>query len=74
MTQIHGLPQPLTGNELVTIIQEQNGNQAACSMPLSMLASILSTSSPTSWATGLPTTEPATPGIVWNNGGVVSIS
>ena len=74
MTQIHGLPQPLTGKELVTIIQEQNGNQAICSMPLSMLASILSTSSPTSWAANLPTTEPTTSGVVWNNSGVVSIS
>lgn len=69
--QILGLPQPLTGKELVTICQEQNGNLAACSMPLSMLATILSS---TSWASNLPTTQPTTSGVVWNNSGVVSIS
>lgn len=62
MNQIYGLPQPLTGKELVTITQEQEGNQAICSMPISMLATILS--SPASWAASLPTTEPATSGVV----------
>jgi hypothetical protein len=71
MMRIRGLPQPLTGGELVTILQEQNGEKAECSMPLSMLASIISS---TSWAASLPTTRPTAPGALWNNGGVVSIS
>jgi hypothetical protein len=68
---IFGLPQPLTGAELVTIRQMQNGHWAECSMPLSQLASILVS---TAWAANLPTTEPTTAGVVWNNGGVVSLS
>jgi hypothetical protein len=69
--QMYGLPQPLTGAELVTIHQEQSGRLVKCTMPLSMLAAIISS---TAWAVGLPTTEPTTPGVVWNNTGVVSIS
>lgn len=69
--EIYGLPQPLTGSETVTIHQVQNGQIALCTMPLSMFASIVSS---TAWAAHLPTTEPATSGVVWNNGGVVSIS
>jgi len=69
--EIHGLPQPLTGNELVTIHQLQNGNLAKCTMPISMLAAIINSAV---WANNLPTVEPTTPGVVWNNGGVVSIS
>jgi hypothetical protein len=69
--EIYGLPQALTGNETVTIRQEQNGHIALCTMPLSHLSALLTS---TAWATGLPTTEPATAGIVWNNSGVVSIS
>lgn len=72
--KICGLPQPLTGNELVTIAQEQNGKMAECSMPLSALAVLLSAGSPTSWGAALPTIEPTTHGVVWNNSGVVSIS
>jgi hypothetical protein len=71
--QTYGLPQPLTGAETVTIHQIQNGQLALCTMPLSELATIL-TSSSTAWATGLPTTAPTTPGVVWDNNGVVSIS
>lgn len=71
MTEIYGLPQALTGAELVTIHQLQNGRLAKCTMPLSDLAAIIGS---TAWATGLPTTEPATAGVVWNNAGVVSIS
>jgi hypothetical protein len=71
MNEIFGLPQPLTGAELVTIYQMQNGQLAKCTMPLSELASILSS---TAWATGLPTSPPATAGVVWNDNGVVSIS
>lgn len=73
MIDVYGLPQPLSGNEIVTIRQEQNGQLALCSMPLSQLSSILNSNS-TAWASGLPTTKPATAGVVWNNGGVVSIS
>lgn len=68
---IYGLPQPINGEELVTIYQMQNGQLAKCSMPLSHLASILSS---TAWAAGLPTMAPTTPGVVWNNDGVVSVS
>jgi hypothetical protein len=71
--KIHGLPQPLTGNELVTIMQMQNGQLAECTMPLYELSSILSSSS-TAWAAGLPTSPPSTTGVVWNDHGVVSIS
>ncbi|CDY79491.1 hypothetical protein BGLT_02272 [Caballeronia glathei] len=72
MPEIFGLPQPLTGNETVTIQQVQNGQIALCTMPLSQLTQILGSS--TQWATNLPTTRPDTPGILWDNGGVVSIS
>jgi hypothetical protein len=72
---IYGLPRPLDGSELVTIQQEQNGQWAKCSMPLSLLSALLnSTSSSTAWAYNLPTSKPSTAGVVWNNGGVVSIS
>ena len=74
MAEIYGLPQPLTGAEIVTIYQEQNGQLAECSMPLSQLASILCVGSSTAWASNLPTEKPATAGVIWNNGGVVSIS
>jgi hypothetical protein len=69
--QIYGLPQPLTGAELLTIHQMQNGQLAKCTMPLSELATILSS---TAWATALPTIAPTAAGVVWNNNGVVSIS
>ncbi|WP_176317324.1 hypothetical protein [Burkholderia vietnamiensis] len=72
MTKIYGLPQPLTGNELVTIDQMQNGQLARCTMPLSELSQILGSS--TAWTANLPTTKPTTSGVVWNNAGVVSIS
>lgn len=74
MIETYGLPQPLTGSETVTIHQVQNGQIAKCTMPLSELATILNSGSSTAWATGLPTTAPATAGVVWNNNGVVSIS
>jgi hypothetical protein len=72
MNEIYGLPQPLTGNETVTIHQLQNGQIAKCTMPLYELAVLLGGG--TSWAAGLPTSRPATAGVVWNNGGSVSIS
>jgi hypothetical protein len=73
MIELYGMPQPVTGAETVTIQQVQNGQIVLCTMPLSALAAILGTSS-TAWAAGLPTTRPATVGVVWNNGGAVSIS
>lgn len=73
--EIHGLPQPLTGSETVTIHQMQNGQLANCTMPLSVLVSFISaTTSSTAWAATLSTTRPLTAGVVWSNGGVVSIS
>jgi len=72
--EIYGLPQPITGAELVTIYQSQNGQLAKCTMPLSQLAAILTSGSSTAWATGLPTTLPASAGVVWNNKGAISIS
>lgn len=73
--EIYGLPQPLTGNELITIRQSQNGKLALCTMPLSELALLLSVStSSTAWASTLPTTRPSTSGVAWNDGGVVSVS
>jgi hypothetical protein len=71
MIEIYGLPQPLTGAETVTINQVQNGQIALCTMPLSQLSAIISS---TAWASHLPTTEPTTAGVLWNNSGVVSIS
>lgn len=67
--KIHGLPQTLSGSEIVTIKQEQNGHWAECSMPLSMLSSILQPN----W-TSLPTVKPSLPGVLWNDNGVVAIS
>jgi hypothetical protein len=69
--KIFGLPQALTGDELVTIAQMQNGQMAQCSMPLSQLASIINS---TAWSANLPTEKPTTAGVLWNNGGVVSLS
>lgn len=74
MIETYGLPQPLTGAETVTIRQEQNGQIALCTMPLSQLSEILTSGSSTAWAQGLPTTLPNTAGVVWNDSGVVSIS
>lgn len=74
MTEIYGLPQPLTGAETVTIHQAQNGQLALCTMPLSELATILNSGSSTAWANNLQTTEPSTAGVVWNNNGSISIS
>lgn len=72
---IYGLPQPLTGAELVTIRQMQGGQLVLCTMPLSVFVSFISaTTSSTAWAATLPTTRPATAGVAWNNGGVVSVS
>lgn len=68
--EIYGAPQSLTGTETVTILQEQNGQLAKCTMPLSTFIAFLVPSI----FKDLPTTEPTTSGVVWNNAGVVSIS
>lgn len=68
--RIYGLPQPINGDELVTIRQEQDGHLVKCSMPLSELVSYLNLN----WARSLPTTEPSSTGVIWNNSGVISIS
>jgi hypothetical protein len=70
-SEIFGLPQPLNGNETVTIRQVQNGQIAQCTMPLSQLSVLFGT---TAWANSLPTTKPAVAGMLWNNSGVVCIS
>ncbi|MBR8124740.1 hypothetical protein KDW39_16490 [Burkholderia multivorans] len=70
MDDLFGMPQPLTGDELVTIHQMQNGVMVRCSMRLSTLQGMMTPD----WAKSLPTQEPTTAGIVWNNAGVVSIS
>jgi hypothetical protein len=70
LTEIYGLPQNLTGSETVAIRQIQNGQIARCTMPIAQLITF-----PTSdWLSHLPVTEPSTAGVLWNNGGVVSIS
>jgi hypothetical protein len=67
---IFGLPQPLTGSETVTIHQQQNGQLAQCTMPISQLASYFNYGI----FANLQTTKPSEPGIPWNDNGVVSIS
>jgi hypothetical protein len=64
---------PLTGNEFVTI---QPGSVYQVSISLQTLANfvigqIVLGNIP---LTGLPTALPASSGILWNNGGVLSIS
>jgi hypothetical protein len=71
---IYGALQPISGAELVTVYQMQNGQMVTCSMPLSDLSAILTASPSTSWAANLPTAAPTAAGVVWNNNGVVSIS
>jgi hypothetical protein len=73
MTEIYGLPQALTGTETVTIQQVQNGQVALCTMPLAALVAILGGNS-TTWAANLQTTRPPMAGVVWNDGGSISIS
>ncbi|VWD21010.1 hypothetical protein BCO18442_03917 [Burkholderia contaminans] len=68
--KLSALPQPLAGNELVTIHQQQNGEWIKCSMPLSTLASFVIDG----WIKTLPTDRPVTAGIAWNNAGAISIS
>ncbi|MGG5541967.1 hypothetical protein P4G95_09200 [Burkholderia vietnamiensis] len=70
MNGIYGLPQPLTGNELVTIKQMQNGNWAECTMPLSALITQLMGE----FFASLSTVKPSIAGQPWNDAGVVAIS
>ena len=69
--KVRGLPQPLTGDELVTIGQMQKGQLAECTMPLSELSSIINFNA---WIASLPTQKPSSPGLPWLDGGVVSVS
>jgi hypothetical protein len=64
--EIHALPQPLNGTELIDLWQQQNGHWVKCSMPLSQFVTFAFAS--------LSKTEPTTAGVPWNNNGAVSIS
>lgn len=68
--EICGLPQQLTGDELVTVWQKQGDNFAQCTMPLAMLFPLALSAV----AASLPTQKPATAGQLWNDCGVVAIS
>jgi hypothetical protein len=74
MAHIYGVPQPLTGNETVTIQQIQNGQIVECTMPFSTLISFISGGLVSSLTSSLSKTEPSVTGVMWNNNGVVSIS
>jgi hypothetical protein len=74
MAHIYGVPQPLTGNETVTIQQIQNGQIVECTMPFSTLISFISGGLVSSLTSSLSKTEPSVAGVMWNNNGVVSIS
>jgi hypothetical protein len=67
---LYGLPQPLTGSEIIIIQQTQNGYLAECSMPISEFLAWMVAQLPSV----LGTTEPSASGIAWNNHGVISIS
>ncbi|HQT62196.1 hypothetical protein [Acidiphilium sp.] len=73
MTEIYGAPQPLSGNETVTILQQQNGQLAECTAPISDIAALSSFDFAT-YMQSLPTTLPSKAGAPWNNGGILSIS
>ena len=74
--QIYGLPQlPLTGSELVTIHQMQNGQLALCTMPLSALVPLLSVGAPSpAWAACLPTAPTEGAKTWWLNSGSLTFS
>ena len=73
MNDIYGVPQPLTGKETVTILQQQNGQLAECTATISEIAAISSFNF-AAYMQGLPTTLPSKAGTPWNNGGLLSIS
>ena len=80
MTEIYGAAQPLTGAEIVNILQTQNGQMVNCSIPVSQIAALASGSGGTSsfdfasYADSLSTTLPSASGTPWNNGGLISVS
>jgi hypothetical protein len=76
MPEIYGAPQlPLTGNESVTIYQEQNSQLAKCTMSLSALLSLVGSGTPTvAWASSLPTAPTAGAKTFWIDNGVLSFS
>lgn len=69
MIEVYGLPQPLTGNEIVTLYQMQNGQLAKCMMPLSDLVALVISN-----LASITTAEPTAKGVVWNNAGSISVS
>jgi len=71
MTKTYATPQPMTGSETVCIHQVQNGQIVKCTTPISSLPSAANL---TTFFASLPTSLPATAGVVWNNNGVISIS
>ena len=79
MTEIYGAAQPLTGAEIVNILQTQNGQMVNCSIPVSQIAALASGSGTisfdfASYADSLSTTLPSVSGTPWNNGGLISVS
>lgn len=68
--EIHALPQPLSGSELIDLWQQQNGVWVKCSIPLTQLL----TAALSDLAAILPATKPSTAGVPWNDGGAISIS
>ena len=72
MITLHAQPQPLTGAEILTIAQMQSGNMVACSITLAALSAYIGGG--TAWDTSLPTIAPTTAGVLWNNGGVISLT
>ena len=79
MTEIYGAAQPLTGAEIVNILQTQNGQMVNCSIPVSQIAALASGSGTSSfdfasYADSLSTTLPSVSGTPWNNGGLISVS
>lgn len=74
MRQMLTLPEPLTGNELVTVLQAHNGEWSACGMCLSDLLSCVAATSPALLIASMPTSLPSQPGVLWNNAGVISVS
>ena len=72
--EIYGLPQPLTGNELVTIPQTENGRTTIYTVPLSDLLNQINAAAPAWWVATLPTALPPKAGVLWNNTGSLAIS
>jgi hypothetical protein len=73
MSELYGMPQPLTGAETITVQQMQNGQLVKCTVSLTVLAAFFG-NTPAVWSASLPTALPATHGVLWNDGGVISVS